>query len=373
MALARQFPAVLILGPRQCGKTTLARHFLQGEYFDLERPSHRQVFDADAESALAGGGQPLILDEVQSVPTIFSVLRAVIDEDRSQTGRFFLLGSVNPALVRGVAESLAGRVGIVELTPFLWAEVASRSDLDFSRYWLRGGFPEACLEAEDSRRDLWQENFLRATLERDLAQRGGRLAPDALQRLMAMAAHVHGGLLDAAGLGRSLGCSYHTVNHHLSLLEGFFLVRRLLPYHANLGKRLVKSPKLYLRDAGLLHHLLGIRTPRNLLVSPQRGASFEGLMIEQLIAAEACARPSSRFYFFRTQAGAEVDLVVDRGDARIGYEFKATRAVTRGDWRNLRAAIKDDVIQAGRLVYLGDQRFGAGENLEALPAAGVGR
>jgi len=366
-ALAEQFPAVLIVGPRQCGKTTLARHFLQGTYFDLEKPSDHQVFAGDVELALSRLDEPLILDEAQVVPQLFSVLRSVIDQKRERTGRFYLLSYVNPALVRQVSESLAGRIGIVELTPFLYPEVAG-PDLDLGGFWLRGGYPDACREPVEQRRARWHEQYVQALLERDLAKHGLKCSPFEMRRLLGMLAHVHGGLLNASELGRSLGVSYHTVGNYLDILEGHFLIRRLAPWFANVGKRLVKSPKVYLRDSGLLHYLLGIRNDRNLLESPRRGASWEGCMAEQIIALEKLRYVGSQFWFYRTRAGAEIDLVIERGGQRFGYEFKCASSVGRSDASGLKAGLADGVISQGAVVYSGPRRYPLTARIEAIPA-----
>jgi hypothetical protein len=365
--LARQFPTVLIVGARQCGKTTLAKHFLQGTYFDLEKPSDYQVFAGDIELALSRLGEPLILDEAQAVPQLFSVLRSIIDQKRGQTGRFYLLGSVNPALVRQVSESLAGRIGVVELTPFLYPEVAG-GDLDLGSYWLRGGYPDACREADEQRRVRWQEQYVQALVERDLARYGVKASPFEMRRFLGMLAHVHGGLLNASELGRSLGISYHTVGNYLDLLEGHFLIRRLAPWSANLGKRLVKTPKLYVRDSGLLHYLLGIRNDRDLLESPRRGASWEGCLVEQVIALEKLSHVGSQFWFYRTHAGAEIDLLIERGGRRIGFEFKCASSVNRSDAAGLKAGLTDGIITEGAVVYFGTHRYPLDKRIEAVPA-----
>ena len=367
--LAEMFPAVLIMGPRQCGKTTLAKHFLQGEYFDLEKPSDRQVFAGDAELALRRFSGPCILDEAQVLPELFPVLRALIDERRSENGRFFLLGSVNPALVAAISESLAGRVGIAELTPLLFPEVADLSSRDPAVLWLRGGYPDAFNAPDETGWELWHESYARTVVERDLTRQGTRLSPVEMRRLLGMLAHYHGGLLNVSELGRAMGISYHTLATCLDILEGHFLVRRLAPYHANVGKRLVKSPKVYLRDTGVLHHLLGITGERKLLESPQRGASWEGFMIEHVAALEALAHPGSRLYFYRTHAGAEIDLVVDRGQSRIGYEFKCAASVGGRDWATLKAAIAEGIVQEGRVAYLGPRSFPVAEGVSVVSAA----
>ncbi len=358
---------MLIVGPRQCGKTTLARHFLQGTYFDLEKPSDYQVFSDDVELALSRLDEPLILDEAQVVPQLFSVLRSVIDQKRQRTGRFYLLGSVNPALVRQVSESLAGRIGIVELTPFLYPEIAS-GDLDLGSYWLRGGYPDACREPDEQRRIRWHEQYVQALVERDLARHGLKSSPFEMRRFLGMVAHLHGGLLNASELGRSLGINYHTVGRYLDILEGHFLIRRLPPWYSNVGKRLVKSPKVYVRDSGLLHYLLGIRNDRNLLESPRRGASWEGCIAEQIIALEKLRYVGSQFWFYRTRAGAEIDLVVERGGQRIGYEFKCASSVGRSGASGLNTGLTDGVITRGGVVYSGPHRYPLTDQIEAIPA-----
>ena len=369
--LAGRFPAVLILGPRQCGKTTLAKRFIQGKYFDFDKPSDLQVFSGDIEYALRGFPGPVILDEAQNLPKLFPVLRALIDEHRRKYGRFFLLGSVSPELVKSISESLAGRVGIVDLTPFLFNEVAGYRKTELNDLWIRGGFPDVFLTKDPAKRRDWQENYLRTFIERDVARHGLKMSSLEMRRFMSMVAHCHAGLLNASELGRSLGCNYHTVQHVLDILEGYFLVRRLIPYYANLGKRLVKAPKLYIRDSGILHYLLGIGNEEDLMRSPARGNSFEGFMIEQVIAQENLNRPGSRFYYFRTHAGAEIDLIVDRGQTRIGYEFKCGVSAMAQDWSNLKAAVADGVINSGFVVYLGNKRFAVSEKISVIPAKDI--
>ncbi len=365
--LAGQFPVVLILGPRQCGKTTLARHFLKGEYFDLEKPSDLQIFLGDIELALRRFDEPLIIDEAQILPDLFPVLRALIDEDRRQNGRFYLLGSVNPSLIKRISESLAGRVGMVELTPFLFAETVDL-EIALPAYWLKGGYPDALRERNESRWQRWQENFVRTFIERDIPRVGVKISPIQMRGLMGMISHHHGGVLNASELGRSLGISYHTVNDYLDILEGHYLIRRLSPYHANIGKRIVKSAKIYIRDTGLLHHLLGVSTERTLLESPKRGSSWEGLMIEQIIALEQLQKAGSQFFFFRTYAGAEIDLIVDRGHERTGYEFKCSFSADRKDWASLVRGVGDGIIHEGFLVYLGERSYPVSEKVEVVGA-----
>jgi predicted AAA+ superfamily ATPase len=365
--LSRQFPAVLIIGPRQCGKTTLAKHFLTGEYFDLERPSDQQVFIDDIEFALGRFETPLIIDEAQTLPELFPILRSMIDLDRERTGRYYLLGSVNPVLVKHISESLAGRVGIVELTPFLFAEITDLK-IDLPGFWLKGGFPDALKKKDASKWQRWQENYIRTFIERDIPRYGAKISPIQIRRLMGMLAHQHGGPLNASDLGRSLGVSYHTIGSYLDLMEGHFLVRRSLPYFPNVKKRIVKSPKVYIRDSGVLHYLLGISSERSLLESPKRGSSWEGFMIEQIITREMLQRAGSLFYFYRTHAGAEIDLIIDRGTERIGYEFKCSVSASRRDWTNLQAGIDENVIHKGFVVYMGEREFPVAEHIIVVSA-----
>ena len=369
--LAAQFPAVLVLGPRQCGKTTLARHFVTGRYFDLEKPSDLQVFSGDIEYALRQLSGPLILDEAQTLPPLFPALRSLIDEARRAHGRFFLLGSVSPDLMRNISETLAGRIGVLELTPFLYCEVAGRRKVRLETLWQRGGFPEAFLAAGDEQCSAWLEAYLRTFVERDVARHRLTLSSPDVRRAVTMLAHVHGGLVNHSSLGRSLGYTYHTVQNLLDLLEGYFLIRRLPPWHANIGKRLVKASKVYIRDSGLLHHLLGIGSFDALLTSPARGNSFEGFMIEQIIALERLQRPGSQFHFFRTHTGAEIDLLIDRGQSRLGIEFKAGAAIEPSDWTHLRTGIEERIIHRGAIIYGGTRHFAINDKLRAIPAAEI--
>jgi uncharacterized protein len=368
-ALAQEFPAVLLLGPRQCGKTTLVRHYLDAAYLDLERPSDMQLFAADVEYGLRELRTPVILDEAQTLPALFPVLRSLIDESRSKKGSWFLLGSVSPELLRGISESLAGRVGILELTPFTLREIESRRGATLAALWLKGAYPDAFLARDAAAASAWRENYLKTFIERDVARHRLTLTALEMRRLVTLLANMQGGLLNASELGRALGYSYHAVQRALDLLEAYFVLRRLPPWHANLGKRLVKTPKVYLRDSGLLHELLGIHGADALHVSPARGRSFEGFMIEQIATYERLRRPGSQFYFFRTATGVEIDLLIDRGTRRIGIEFKAGVAIEPRDSRHLRLALDDGVIDHGYVVYLGERAFSVADRIDAVPAS----
>lgn len=322
--LARRFPVVVILGARQVGKTTLARSaFPRLPYLDCEDPATATSMRDDARFVLASREQGgLVVDEAQAVGSVFAAIRGLVDEDRSRMGRFIVLGSAQPALVRGAAESLAGRAAVLELPALTAAEALSGEEpVDWRSVWLKGGFPDAM--KGDFRG--WWEAYLRLFLERDLPQYGVPADPVFVRRLLTMLAHSQGGLLNASQFGASLGVSYHTVQRYLTVLEQTFLVRPLRPYFRNVGKRLVKSPKIYLRDTGLLHHLLNISTHDELLAHPIRGASWETFVIEDVLRREQLAHPESQPFFWRTAAGAEIDLLIERSGKRFGVEVKTTR------------------------------------------------
>jgi hypothetical protein len=377
--LRREYPAILLLGPRQCGKTTFARMSIKGRYFDLQKPSDAIRFADDPEGFLSGTGEALILDEAQEMPEIFPILRAVIDAARRKNGRFFLLGSVSPDLVKNMSESLAGRVGILELTPFLFSETlaagtTSRSskaisaEEAFEKFWFRGGFPDAFLAPSNAAWQRWHENYLRTFIERDVLRQGLRISPLEMRRFMGMLAHMNGGILNASDLGRSLGCSYHTIQSLLDVLEGYFLIRRLPPFRGNPGKRLVKMPRVYIRDSGVLHYLAGLRNTNALQEFPRRGSSFEGLMVEQIIAKTSLGDSGARFSYYRTHAGAEIDLIVEAKGKRTGYEFKCGKTVKPDDIRHLKAGIQEGIIQKGILVNLGDEPLSLSQNIRITPA-----
>ena len=361
-AAAARFPVVVVLGARQVGKTTLVRSaFPAHRYLDLEDPRTAERFRQDARFELdASGDTGLILDEAQAVPTVFSALRGAVDAQRQRLGRFIVLGSAQPSLVRGVSESMAGRAAVIELDPLMAQEVAAGATAGddaaaakqhWQQLWLKGGFPDAL--GGDWR--TWWESYLRLLLERDLPQYGVRADPLFMRRLLTMLAHQHGGLLNASALGGSLGVSHHTLLRHLDVLESVYLLRRLQPYFRNVGKRLTKAPKAYLRDTGLLHHLLNISSADELANHPSRGASWEGFVIEDLLRRERVAHPSTQAFFWRTAVGAEIDLVLDRGDERVAVEIKAGRGDNARAVRTLRESMPD--VGAGR-AWIVDQAPG---------------
>jgi len=347
--LSRQFPAVAVIGARQVGKTTLVREaFPFAAYKDLESPLVRLRFAEDAAYELKQLGDLAILDEAQTVPEVFTALRGAIDDRREDRRcHFCVLGLAQPALIRGVSESLAGRVGLLELDPLTPAETG----LPVATHWLAGGFPDALR----GNFRAWWEPYLDTVLQRDLAVYGFR--PDAffLRRLLTMLAAQQGGLVNCSALGNSLGVNYHAVQHGLDLLEGVFLIRRLPPFFRNIRKRLVKSQRIYIRDSGLLHHLLHISSSQDLDSHPIRGASWEGFALEDIIRRERLAHPFTRFHFWRTATGEEADLILDRGSSRLAIEFKANSANNPHDARKLEATLDDIGAEAGWLVGLGGE------------------
>jgi len=302
-------PILGLVGPRQVGKTTLVRHLQTliekpSLYLDLELASDFQKLD-DAEHYLSGHAEKCVLiDEVQTRPELFPLLRALTDQER-KPARFILLGSASPHVVRQITETLAGRIAYHELAPFSFSEISPRFSME--EHWFRGGFPGSLLAGEPFIARKWMSDFIETFVQRDLARLGFQVPMTLIRRMISMLAHLHGGLLNLSNLGKSLGVTHPTVNKYLELLEGSFLIRRLPPYSPNLGKRLVKTPKIYLRDTGLLHHLLRIDDAEQLKGHPSIGASWEGFVIEQIIRE---APEFTDFYFYRTKSGAEVDLLL---------------------------------------------------------------
>jgi predicted AAA+ superfamily ATPase len=363
--LLRRSPAVAILGPRQCGKTTLVRTlFPSSQIFDLERPSDVQRLEADPEYVLANSKGAVVLDEAHRMPELFPILRALIDDRRGENGRFILLGSAHPSLVRGISESLAGRIMFLELDPFCYLEVL-KSRITLADLWLRGGLPVPCLRP--GRRD-WMDGYVRTFLERDLAGIGVDLSMPQIRRFWQMLAYAQGWFWNASDFGRSLGMSYHTVNRYADVLEQAFLLRRLQPYSANLKKRLVRRPRVYLTDSGLVHSFLGIQTHRQLSVSPHRGATWEGFMIEQIIRREKLTDPTSQFYYYRTSAGAELDLLIVRGTRRIGIEIKLGTRVEPAAMRTLRALKAELDLDLTLLINQGGAAYTATPGVKVIPA-----
>lgn len=360
--------AVVLLGPRQVGKTTLALE-IAGQrpsvYLDLERDADRRVLTEPDLYLDEQVGKLVILDEVQQMPDLFKTLRGQIDMRRrkgARTGQFLLLGSASNVLLHQSAESLAGRVRYIEMPPLLLDEVGEDRMNDL---WLRGGFPDSFQADSDQNSLAWREDFLRTYLERDIPALGPRIPAATLRRFWTMLAHAQGGLLNASALAKGLGVSGQTVGRYLDLLVDLMLVRRLQPWHENAGKRLVKSPKVFVRDSGLVHALLGLGSLESVLGHPVVGGSWEGFSIETLIAA---APIGTEHFFYRTAAGAELDLVLRLpGNATWAIEIKRTTTpkVSRGFHLSV------DDIKADRkiLVYAGEREVPAGDGLRAMPLA----
>lgn len=330
----KRYPAVALVGPRQVGKTTLARTMARS-YFDLEVEGDRTRLDIGWDQLCEGSGL-VVLDEAQAHPVVFRRLRSAIDQKRQQKGRFLLLGSVGPGLMLDVSESLAGRLSVVELTPFLVAEIGRRRMEDL---WLFGGYPDGGL-LDPGQFPTWANDYLMLLAQRDLPVWGLPATPTVTARLFRMLAAVHGQEWNASALGQSLGLSYHTVNRYLEHLEHAFLIRRLQPFHANLKKRLVKRPKVYWRDSGLLHAQLRVRDHDHLLAQPWVGASWEGFVIEQAIGLLQSRGTGFEPYFVRTSDRHEIDLLLDFGHAKWAVEVKLTTNPSSEDLQRLEKIAK---------------------------------
>lgn len=357
--------AVALNGPRQAGKSTLAQNFLHRDspnYFDLENLAHAGRLATPQETLGTLRGL-VVIDEVQLQPALFPVLRVLLDRS-NVPGQYLLLGSASPALLRQAGESLLGRVETVEVSGFNLQEVSGGASFDKAtadRLWLRGGFPRSYLAASDNDSAAWRSNAVRNHVTVDLPQFGVNIAAPAMLRFWTMLAHFHGQVWNAAFPAQAMGISEPTVRRYLDTLTQTLMVRQLEPWHENLGKRQVKSPKIYFRDTGLLHTLMGVKTLPELLTHPKAGASWEGFALEQVLRI---AQPEQAF-FWATHQGAELDLLMFRGRDRIGVEFKRSDApsVTA----SMRIAMKDLKLDALYVVYPGSHRFRLGDNIEAVP------
>lgn len=363
--LLRTFPAVMVLGPRQCGKSTLVSRLLPTwRHLDLEQTRDLASIEADPSGFLDRHPRGLVFDEAQRSRDLFPALRHAIDAGRGN-GRFVLTGSSSPGLRQALSESLAGRVGHLELTPFLPSEVAGRSAVRDRWFW--GGLPPVHARRGDQARADWLDAYVSDVLEKDLRPVGSRLPVPRLRRLLEMLAHVHGNLLNLSDLARSLGVSYHTIADYLDALEAAFLIRRLQPFHAKVSKRLTKSPKIYLRDSGVLHLVGGLRHPRELGGWPRRGASFEGLVIEELSARAHLRHVRPGIFFWRTQAGGEVDLLIQIGTSLVPIEIKAGGPPNRHEVAGLRQCLADLGLKRGWVVTGEGPRSGLGRDVEIVP------
>jgi len=366
-ALARQ-AAVALIGPRQAGKTTLALEIAATRpslYLDLEAREDRDKLSDPALFLKRHEDKLVILDEIHRVPELFQTLRGLIDQGRRKglrTGRFLVLGSAAIELLRQSGETLAGRIEYVELEPLNILETMGTSN-DTDRLWLRGGFPDSYLANDDADSFAFRRSFIRTYLERDVPQFGPRLPAEVLERLWTMLAHNQGGLLNASRLASGLSVSAPTVMSYIGLLMDLLLVRRLMPYHANVGKRLVKSPRTYLRDSGLLHALLGLRDADELAGHPVVGKSWEGFVIESLLAV---APERARASFYATAAGAEIDLVLELGGNQGRWAIEVKRSLVAKPTKGFYHSLEDLNPAKAFVVTAGEDRYPLAEGVEAI-------
>jgi len=362
-ALLRQFPVVAVLGARQVGKTTLARQLAAARrgptaFFDLENAEDLARL-ADPLLALRGERGLVVIDEIHRLPYLFPTLRVLVDEPGVRR-RFLVLGSAAPELLRQGSETLAGRIAYHELEGFRLDEVGAER---LPRLWLRGGFPRSFVARTEAESGRWREEFIRTFLERDIPQFGLRVPAPALRRFWSMLAHYHAQTWNGSELARAFGVAHTTVQRYLDVLTETYMVRQLAPWHANLAKRQVRSPKVYLRDAGLLHSLLGVHTARDLEGHPKVGASWEGFALG-VVLDRLGARPGEA-YFWGTPSGAELDLFVVRGSTRLGFEFKRTSAP--GATSSMRTALADLKLQRLDVIHGGRDTFPLTGRIRAVP------
>ena len=352
-------PVTALLGPRQCGKTTLANFIAEQELstiFDLENPVDVRRLSAPMQ-ALQDLSGLVIIDEVQRKPELFELLRVLVDRPHMRA-RFLLLGSASPYLVKGVSESLAGRIGFVDLAGFqLWEVGEQQRD----RLWIRGGLPNAFLADSELDSTKWRESFIRTFLERDIPQLGITIAAETLRRFWTMVAHYHGQVWNAAEFARALGTAENTARRYLDILAGAYMIRVLPPWFENLKKRQVKAPKIYIRDSGLFHSLLQVSTLADLQGHPKIGASWEGFALEHVIHVFR----TRDAYFWATHAGAELDLMVMVRGKRYGFEFKYTDAPGRK--RSMHIAIEDLGLEHLWIIYPGNQKYPLGDKITVIP------
>ncbi len=361
----RRSRVVVLAGPRQCGKTTLARQLLSTEsvnYFDLEDPTDHARLD-EPMTALSGLRGLVVIDEIQRRPDLFPILRVLVDR-KNNPARFLILGSASGDLLRQTSESLAGRIERVTIGGFILSEVGAKTE---ETLWLRGGLPPSFLAKKEADSVAWRKDFIQTLLERDFPQWGVRVPAAALRRFWTMTAHYHGQTWNGAEPARALGVSESTVRRYLDLLTDALVIRQLQPHHANLKKRQVKSPKVYVRDSGLLHQLLGIGNMKELLSHPKAGASWEGFVIEQVLARE----PHDEAGFWATHQGAEMDLILRRGSRIFGVECKRTDAPRMTP--SIRIALEDLGLARVAVLHPGVKRFRIAERVEAVPFSALSK
>ncbi|MCY3932025.1 MAG: ATP-binding protein [Acidobacteria bacterium] len=361
-------PAVAVVGPRQCGKTTLARALFdeapeKGRYFDLEDPVDRRRLALPMQTLKPLRGL-VVIDEIQRQPELFEILRVLCDR-REEPARFLVLGSASPALARGAAETLAGRAGQIRLSGFDLTEVGGATPGGWRRLWLRGGFPRSFLADDDDLSALWRQSFVETFLDRDIPRFGFSLPGEALRRFWMMVAHYHGQVWNAAEFARAIGSGQTAARRYLDILVAAQVVRVLPPWHENLKKRQVRAPKVYVRDSGLLHTLLDLPSTDRLAGHPKVGASFEGLAVEQVLS---CLQPSNA-HFWGTHGGAELDLMIVSGGRRFGFEFKYSDAP--GTTKSMRVALADLRLDHLWVIYPGEETYELDERISVLPVGDV--
>jgi predicted AAA+ superfamily ATPase len=361
----KTFPVVMIIGPRQCGKSTFVRHELPDfVHIDLERPSDYSQVSFDMELFLQENPRNICIDEAQRSPALFPALRYAVDRETGP-GRFVLLGSAGPQLLRTASETLTGRIGILALTPFTAHEL--NGVRPWEDKWRWGGLPPIHGLETEAQRLAWMESYVMTVIERDLPALGVRVPSARIRKFWTMLTHLHGALLNVSALADSMEISTNTVAHYLDILEGSLMIQRLPPYFANVGKRLVKRPKLYIRDSGILHWLAGLRRREDLDTWIGRGASFEGLVAGELISRAQLELSAPRFFFYRTQAGAEVDLLIEDGKTIYPIEIKHGVSVGRYDTAGLRHCMADLGIAKGYILTRGDEVRRLGNGIAVLP------
>lgn len=357
------FPVTAILGPRQAGKTTLARQFTADFTFDLENPRDAALF-TEPQLALEPLSGLIVIDEIQRCPDLFPLIRYLVDHRKDQ--KYLILGSASRDLIRQSSESLAGRIGYHELNGFRLEDIGAEN---WRKLWLRGGLPRAFTAASDDQSRLWLEQYVSTFLERDIPQLGISIPAPTLRRFWIMLCHYHGQLINYSEFSRSFGVSDMTIRRYLEILEGSFMIRLLQPWHNNLGKRLVKSPKLYVRDSGILHYLLTIGSERDLATHNKLGASWEGFALET--AVRTLGKRNEEISFWRTHAGAEVDLLwqAHGGNRAIEVKYNAAPKLTK----SMTSAVGDLELDHLWVIYPGDKSYPLAPNITAIPLAETGR
>lgn len=358
-------PIVALMGPRQCGKTTLARMLAEYEpasYFDLENPIDSQRLSNPLRT-MEGLSGLIVIDEVQRNPQLFEILRVLADRP-GNPAHFLILGSASPTLTKGISESLAGRVGLVDLSGFNLREVGMNQQ---DPLWVRGGFPRSFLAPEEAASMIWRQDFIRTFLERDIPQLGITIAAETLRRFWTMIAHYHGQVWNASEFGRSLGVSEHTARRYLDILAGAYMVRILPPWFENLKKRQVKSPKIYIQDSGILHGLLQLPSLSTLQGHPKLGASWEGFALQELLSV----LQTRDTYFWQTHAGAELDLLVLINGKRYGFEFKYADAPGRS--RSMHSAVQSLDLEHLWIIYPGGEEYSLEKDITVIPLSRVSK